>query len=112
MKRIALLLLAISACKTSDSSPAKAEPPAPTDRAAPSAPRPAPSLPSDPNAQALGSDHPTMPDRPYGRHHDRMAKLDTDGDGVISDQERAAAMKARRDTMRDQWQNGGGAGSN
>ena len=80
----------------------KADPaPAPTERAAPAAPsaRPAPTLPSE--AQ-LGSDHPTMPNegRPYGRHRDRFATMDTNGDGVISDEEREAAMKQRASDLR------------
>jgi len=45
-------------------------------------------------------------------HFDDPAALDTNKDGDISVDELAAAMKARRDKMRDQWQNGGGAGSN
>jgi hypothetical protein len=110
MKRIALLVLVVAACKTSDSSPAKADPPAATEQpATPHAARPAPSLPGEAKPEQLGSDHPTMPseDRPYGKHRDRNAKMDKDGDGVVSEEERAAAMKERAQRVHDKLDTNG-----
>jgi hypothetical protein len=105
MKRIALLLVLLAACKSSDSAaPSNPEPaPTPTDRAP--RPREAPALPPSADNSAA----PTAPagerpalnaDHPWRRHGDRMAKMDTDGDGKVSDEERAAALKQRAETMR------------
>jgi hypothetical protein len=95
MKRIALLLTLAAACKTTDSAP-QPQPadPTPTTRAQP---RTAPSL-AVPAPLAEGSDRPSLPDE--GRHGDRMARMDTDGDGKISPEEREAAMKERVAKMR------------
>jgi EF hand len=95
MKRIALLLL-VAACKTTDSAPQPqpAADPVPTAR---TQPRPPPSLAVP---APMGPDTPALPDD-GGRHHgDRMAKMDTDGDGKVSDEEREAAMKERSVKMR------------
>jgi len=98
MKRLALLLLTVAACKTTDSAPQPqptATEPAPAARAQP---RNAPSL-AVPAPLEEGSNRPSLPDE--GRHHgDRMARMDTDGDGKISPEEREAAMKQRAATMR------------
>lgn len=106
MKRIALLLLVVaSACKPTDSAPqpqvtadpAPALAPRARARIAPSLAAPAP----------LGSDTPALPDE-GGRHHgDRMARMDTDGDGKISDEEREAAMKERSAKMRSRFDTNG-----
>lgn len=108
MKRIALLLLVIGACKTTDSQPTPqptATEPAPTARAA----RPAPALPAAPTAIDNGSDRPQLPpgDHAWGHHGDRMARMDKDGDGKISDEERAAAMKERTERMRQRLDTNG-----
>jgi hypothetical protein len=97
MKRIALLLIVCSACKTTDSAPKQDPTPTPVEHSAPAAP---PALPSDPSANsAMGSgDRPSLP--PGHHRGDRFAKMDKDGDGVISDEERAAAMKERAAQMR------------
>ncbi|HET9988286.1 MAG TPA: EF-hand domain-containing protein [Kofleriaceae bacterium] len=100
MKRIALLLLVAGACKTTDSQPQpQPSDPTPTVR---SAARPAPALPAAPAAMAEGSDRPQLPpgDRAWGHKGDRMARMDKDGDGKISDEERAAAMKERSEKLR------------
>jgi hypothetical protein len=113
MKRIALLLLVISACKTSDSTPKSDPAPTPDRPATVQHAAPAPALPSDPNANAqMGSgDRPQLPpegNRPFGRHRgDRLAKMDKDGDGVISDEERAAAMKERAAQVRTRMDTNG-----
>jgi hypothetical protein len=52
--------------------------------------RPAPALP-DETAQDTGGS---------GDWRDRRARMDKDGDGVVSDDERAAAMHGRAETMR------------
>ena len=101
MKRIALLLLVVGACKTTDSQPTPQ--PAPTEPApAARAARPAPALPAAPTAISDGSDRPQLPpgDHAWGRRGDRMAKWDKDGDGKLSDEERAAMMKERTEKMR------------
>jgi Ca2+-binding EF-hand superfamily protein len=94
MKRIALLLLVVaSACKTDNApqpAPVAADP-------IPVAKRAAPPMPKLAEQAPLGSDTPDD----EGRHHgDRMARMDTDGDGKISDEEREAAMKERTAKMR------------
>src|SRR3569833_2806486 len=113
MKRIAVLLaglgLAPGACKTTDSTPqpAPSEPaPTPTVRSARPAPAlPAPALPAAPAESADGSDRPTPADR--GWRGDRMARMDKDGDGKISDEEREAAMKERSERMRQRYDTNG-----
>ena len=113
MKRIAVLLaglgLALGACKTTDSTPqpAPSEPaPTPTVRSARPAPAlPAPALPTAPAESADGSDRPTPADR--GWRGDRMARMDKDGDGKISDEEREAAMKERSERMRQRYDTNG-----
>jgi hypothetical protein len=108
MKRIALLVLVLAACKTTDSQPtpqpAPSEP-TPTVRSA----RPAPALPTAPAPMAEGSDRPSLPpgDHAWGHRGDRMARMDKDGDGKISDEERAAAMKERTDRMRQRLDTNG-----
>jgi len=103
MKRIALLLVVLaSACKTTDSAPKpqpEASDPTPTTRAA----RPTPALPSAP--EVAGPDRPQLPTPGDGEHRggrrgDRMARMDKDGDGKVSEEERAAAMKERSEKMR------------
>jgi EF hand domain-containing protein len=99
MKRFALLLVVVAACKTTDSSPqpAPSEPATPTVRQpAPPATRPAPTLPAEGSSAA---DTPEGPGR-WDRRNNRLARMDTDGDGKISDAERAAAMKQRAEMMR------------
>lgn len=108
MKRIALLLVVLaSACKTSDSAPKpqpEATEPAQTTRAA----RPTPSLPGSPGALG-GPDRPQLPANGDGERHwgnrrgDRMARMDKDGDGKITEEERAAAMKERSEKMRSRF---------
>jgi Ca2+-binding EF-hand superfamily protein len=108
MKRIALLLLLAGACKTTDSQPtpqpAPSEP-TPTVRSA----RPAPALPAAPAPIAEGSDRPQLPsgDQGWGHRGDRFARMDKDGDGKISDEERAAAMKERTERMRQRLDTNG-----
>jgi Ca2+-binding EF-hand superfamily protein len=105
MKRIALLLVVlVSACKTTDSAPKpQPEATAPTPTARAHEARPVPALPSSP--EAAGSDRPQLPS-PDGDHHwggrrgDRLARMDKDGDGKISDEERQTAMKERSEKMR------------
>jgi hypothetical protein len=106
MKRIALLLLVMSACKTTDSTPKQDPAPTPVEHPAQPA-APAPSLPSDPSTNsAMGSgDRPSLP--PGHHRGDRFAKMDKDGDGVISDEERAAAMKERAAQMRTRLDSNG-----
>lgn len=94
MKRMAFLLI-VAACKTTDSTP---QPQPTADPTARSQPRVAPSLAVP---APLGSDTPPAPVDDGGRRHDRMAKMDTDGDGKISDEEREAAMKERSVKMRE-----------
>lgn len=102
MKRIALLLVTLvplgAACKTNDSAPQPQPTPTEPAPAARTHPRTAPSL-AVPEPLAEGSNRPALPDEV--RHHgDRMARMDTDGDGKISPEEREAAMKQRAATMR------------
>jgi len=104
---ITLALVFAVACKTESPSPAAsggaADPPTPTVRSAKIAVKPvlpaaaptaaAPALPSQPEDQ----------DRAAGREqwrNRRNARIDTDGDGVISDAERDAAMRERIAGMR------------
>lgn len=105
MKRIALLLLVVaSACKTTDSAPQPQPTADPAAAPARVASRPAPRLAAP---TPLGSDTPALPDE-GGRHHGgRMAKMDTDGDGKISDEEREAAMKDRSAKMRSRLDTNG-----
>jgi hypothetical protein len=107
MKRIALLLFVVAACKTTDSQPTPqpTSEPTPTVRSA----RPAPSLPPAPAPMAEGSDRPQLPpgDHAWGQHGDRMARMDKDGDGKISDEEREAAKKERTDRMRQRLDTNG-----
>ncbi|MEO6775987.1 MAG: hypothetical protein ABI467_23705 [Kofleriaceae bacterium] len=112
MKRTAWLLLAaglaFGACKTTDSQPkpAPADPaPTPTVRSA----RPAPELPPAPAPMAEGSDRPELPpgDHAWGHLGGRMARMDKDGDGKISDEERAAAMKERSERIRQRFDTNG-----
>lgn len=111
MKRIALLVVAVAglaACKTTDSQPTPqpaASEPTPTVRSA----RPAPALPTAPAPMAEGSDRPELPpgDHAWGHRGDRMARMDKDGDGKISDEERAAAMKERTERMRQRLDTNG-----
>lgn len=113
MKRIALLLaglgLALGACKTTDSTPQPApSEPKPTVRSARPAPAlPAPALPAAPAAVPDGSDHPQLPTGDNGWRGDRMARMDKDGDGKISDEEREAAMKERSERMRQRFDTNG-----
>ena len=107
MKRIALLLLIVGACKTTDSQPTPqptSSEPTPTVRSA----RPAPALPAPPAAIPDGSDRPQLPpgDHAWG-HRDRMARFDKDGDGKLSDEERAAMMKDRTEKMRQRLDTNG-----
>jgi hypothetical protein len=108
MKRIALLVLVLAACKTTDSQPtpqpAPSEP-TPTVRSA----RPAPALPAAPAPIAEGSDRPSLPpgDHAWGQRGDRLARMDKDGDGKISDEERAAAMKERTERIRQRLDTNG-----
>ena len=95
MKRIALLLLVVaSACKTDPPTPAPTPTADPAPPAARRAPAPMPTLAEQPS---LGSDTPNDDD---GHRHGRIESMDTDGDGKISDEERAAAMKQRSEKMR------------
>ena len=99
MKRIALLLVTlVAACKTTDSAPQPQPTAADPVPAARAQPRNAPTL-AVPAPLAEGSDRPALPEE--SRHHgDRMARMDTDGDGKISPEEREAAMKERVTKMR------------
>jgi hypothetical protein len=95
MKTTALLLLCLAAgCSKSSSSDKPADPPATT------APKPAgdPAKPSDPtdpakSDEAKAQDGDTQTVQP-GRHH-RRGGADKDGDGVVSDEERAEWRKQR-----------------
>jgi hypothetical protein len=106
------VLLAAAACKTDSPAPSNtgsaAEPAAPaasgTARSAkidikPVRPPP-PSLTPDDPAKADDSQ-----DRP--RRGGRMAQMDTNGDGVISDEERAAAMTERVNAMHARYDTDG-----
>ncbi len=104
MKRLVLLFaVVVAACKGSNPAPQTQsksdDPSAPSARPAPpglsGGTAPAPSLNGGP-AHTLGSD-----DGGHERHRgDRMARMDKDGDGKISPEERQAAMKERVDNMR------------
>jgi hypothetical protein len=101
MKRIALLLVvAAAACKTTDSAPKPQPANEPTPTVRPKEARPAPSLPSAPyQAPPEALDPARPPDRGFGAR-DRMAQMDSDGDGKISPEERELARKQRAERMR------------
>lgn len=90
MKAVSFALLAaLAACK-SESKPAAKEAPAEPAAAAPRAPRERPALPSE----GTDDDGP----RPHMPGRDRRS-ADTDGDGVVSAEEREAAHEARAQRM-------------
>jgi len=96
MKSIALALTLLVACKSGESD--KVEPAAPAtgptaQSTSPSAPqaRPQPRLPDQ---QKQGDD------RPAWRGRGERPNLDTNNDGTVSDDERAAARRQRLDGMR------------
>jgi hypothetical protein len=100
----AAFVLAV-ACKTEAPSPASA---APTEDVPAAKPRSAkidvkPVQPALPAAPAAGDDQPAAGDSPRAGRDDwrkrRDAKLDANGDGVVSDEERAAALKQRVTAM-------------
>jgi hypothetical protein len=107
----AVLVLAV-ACKTEAPAPAN-QPPAGEDtnakaRSAKIDVKPVqPALPPAPAAPAVGDDKPALADPPRGNpagreqwRKRRDARIDANGDGVISDEERAAALQQRVTAMR------------
>lgn len=92
MKSIALALTLLVACKSGESD--KAEPATPAPSSAPTAPqaRPTPRLPD----QAKQEDG----NRPAWRGRGERPNLDTNNDGTVSDEERAAARRQRIEGMR------------
>jgi hypothetical protein len=102
---IGVALLFAVACKTESAAPAAGgsagEQPTPTVRSAKIDLKPV--RPAAPAAPAL-PDSPPNGDRDQGggdrdQWRDRRARIDTDGDGVVTDAERDAAMKARMTQM-------------
>jgi len=102
---IAVALLFAVACKPDAPSPAKGAPAgaAPGDQDSPSKVRSG-KIDVKPVAPPAADDQPGTDDQPRGNREDwrkrRDAKLDTNSDGVISDEERAAAMRERAAAMR------------
>ena len=83
---LAATLLLLGACKKSESTPAKPDEPAPT---------------ATERAGATGSGSGSGAVQPGAERRARMMKeLDTNGDGVVSDEERAAGKKKRVERMR------------
>jgi hypothetical protein len=100
---IGVALLFAVGCKTEAPAPAAAgsagEQPTPTARSAKIDLKPV--RPAAPAAPALpDSDHDQGSDGEREQWRDRRARIDTDGDGVVSDAEREAAMKARMTQLR------------
>jgi hypothetical protein len=102
---IGVALLFAVACKTESPTPAAAgsagEQPTPTVRSAKIDLKPvrpaAPAAPALPDSAPAGDRDQGGGDREQWRN--RRARIDTDGDGVVSDAERDAAMKARLTEM-------------
>jgi hypothetical protein len=115
MKSLSLTaaLVLAGACKTDSPSPANPPPATATGDEQPAKPAPAakvnrpppPSLPpvAD-DAQAQAGDHPRdrrgMRDEWRSR---RESQMDTNGDGVVSDEERTAAMRERTAALRERF---------
>ncbi|HEU0030600.1 MAG TPA: hypothetical protein VFQ53_08205 [Kofleriaceae bacterium] len=109
-KYLAAAALAVAACKADAPSSSSVSPSSdePATSSQPGAPRPrsgkvelpsrTPSL--DPGTPPTTAD-PRTSDDIAERRRERMARVDTDGDGSISEQERAAARHERAVTMHD-----------
>jgi len=105
MKHIAFALSLLVACGKSDSSPAAQAPaspdnPAPAEQAAPAAPAPGPAAPQARPTPRLPDQKPGDDGPRWGGRRGDRPNIDTDGDGKVSDDERAAARKQRLAGMR------------
>jgi hypothetical protein len=105
MKHIAFALSLLVACGKSDSSPtaqapASPESAAPAEHAAPAAPAPGPAAPQARPTPRLPDQQAGDDGRRWGGRRGDRPNIDTDGDGKISDEERAVARKQRLDGMR------------
>jgi len=95
MKSIALALTLLVACKSGESD--KAEPAGPA--AAPTAQSTSPTAPQARPTPRLPDDQ-KQGDRPAWRGRGERPNLDTNNDGTVSDEERAAARRQRIEGMR------------
>jgi Ca2+-binding EF-hand superfamily protein len=106
MSKKFLALAFLIACKTdgSTATPAADQPAAPSSGPARSAKiDPPPQRPALPQGEAGSAGGDARRERWEERRKERMAKLDTDGDGEISDQEREAARDVRQKSMLDRF---------
>lgn len=108
MKRIAIACLLAAGCRAESSSSrasgSAAAPAAATDPGAGARSRPGKiDLGVRPGGVASAAGSATPTDDVEARRRARMAAIDTDGDGVISADERAVARRARAEGMRDRY---------